>query len=68
MAKKRIENLCGCHVENDRIVYCQWHGKVQQMANVLNMLRSYFIKTMGDKAEQSPFIKKIDELIPRQSA
>ena len=53
---------CGCHIESDRIVYCVFHGKTKQMINVLNTLRQYFIDTTG---EESPFVQKIDEIIPR---
>lgn len=35
---------------------------VGQMANMLNGLRKHFLETTG---EGSPFVKKIDELVPR---
>lgn len=35
---------------------------VGQMAKVLSGIRGYFIETTG---EASPFVKKIDELVPR---
>jgi hypothetical protein len=67
MAKKKDTTSgwlpCGCHIDSGRIVFCQWHGKVQQMAGLLDALRKYFLGTTG---EESPFGKRIDELIPRR--
>ena len=37
-------------------------GGVNRMAGLLSGVRRYFIETTG---EESPFVKKIDELIPR---
>ena len=62
--KKENEMLCGCHTVRDRgIIFCQSHSAVTKMMAVLNMLRSYFIDTTG---EASPFVQKIDELLPRK--
>lgn len=36
---------------------------VNRSAAALNTLRQYFLDTTG---EESPFVKKIDELVPRQ--
>ena len=60
---KQFEMLCGCHVADRQIVFCRFHGKVQQMATLLHLLRGYFLEKTG---EQSPFVQKIDELVPRQ--
>ena len=62
--RKQCELPCGCHVANRQIVFCRFHGKVQQMATLLDLLRRYFFDATG---EQSPFVQKIDELIPRRS-
>ena len=66
--KKRYETFCGCHVANNEIVFCAIHGKVQQMVNVLDMLRRYFIDTFpkGDGGEDSPFGREIDKVLPRR--
>ena len=68
MAKKRDSTSgwlpCGCHTDGGRIVFCQWHAKVQQLASMLNAVRKYFLEHGG--GEESPFVKRIDELIPRQ--
>ncbi len=64
MAKK-IEMLCGCHVDRGVIVFCRWHGKVQEMAAELNFIRGYFLQP-NCGGEESPFVKRIDKLIPRQ--
>jgi hypothetical protein len=63
MAKKRIENPCGCHVDGDRIIYCDGHGKAQAIATVLDQCRRYFLA--GDAGEESPLVKRIDSIIPR---
>lgn len=64
-AKKQFELLCGCHVANRQIIFCRYHGQVQQMATLLDQLRGYFLQTTG---EQSPFVRKIDDLLPRRPA
>lgn len=69
MKKKRYEMICGCHVADTGrgtgIVFCAGHSKVNEMAGTLNMIRGYYLETMGDDAERSPFVQKIDRLLPR---
>ena len=62
--KKKFEMICGCHV-TDRIVFCSGHSKANEMAGTLNMIRGYYLKTMGADAEKSPFVQRIDQLLPR---
>jgi hypothetical protein len=38
------------------------HGKVGRMAALLDVFRSYFLETTG---EDSPFVKRVDALLPR---
>lgn len=61
--RTRVENLCGCHAADGRIVYCASHEKVQAMATMLNACRYYFLD--GEAGEDSPLVKKIDAIIPR---
>lgn len=64
--KKKYEMLCGCYVGGAPagIVFCAYHSKVRAFANELNFLRGYFLEHAG--GEESPFVKRIDALIPRQ--
>ncbi len=62
--RRQFETLCGCHVADRQIVYCRYHGKVQAMATLLDLLRRYFLEKTG---EQSPFVQKIDDLLPRHT-
>jgi hypothetical protein len=60
--KKKFEMICGCHVEGQNLIHCNFHASAPTMAAVLRMLRQYFLDTTG---EESPFVKKIDEILPR---
>ena len=68
--KKQYEMICGCHVaktgNGKGIVFCAGHSKVNEMAGTLNMIRGYFLESMGAEGEQSPFVQMIDKLIPRR--
>lgn len=55
---------CGCHVDSGQIVFCQCHANAQKMAGVLDMIRRYYLETLG--IEGNPFVQKIDKLIPRR--
>jgi hypothetical protein len=68
MARKKDETSgwlpCGCHILHKQlIVHCQFHQKASRMMGLLDALRRYFLDTTG---EDSPFVKKIDELVPRR--
>jgi hypothetical protein len=45
------------------IVHCPYHQKTGAFMALLRVLRNYFIDTTG---EESPFVQKIDEVLPRE--
>lgn len=65
MVKKKYEMLCGCHVTTkDGIQFCKFHGNMTAFVNELHFIRGYFLEHAG--VEESPFVKRIDALIPRR--
>lgn len=71
MAERRVNNEtsgwlpCGCHIlRKQQIVHCEWHQKTSKLAGLLDNIRGYFLQHAG--GEDSPYVKKIDELIPRK--
>jgi hypothetical protein len=55
---------CGCHIlHRQLIVHCPYHQKTGAFVALLRVLRNYFIDTTG---EESPFVQKIDEVLPRE--
>jgi hypothetical protein len=63
--KKQYETICGCHVAGGKIVFCESHAKVGRFAALLDNVRTYFLASTG---EESPYVKKIDALIPRRES
>jgi hypothetical protein len=63
--KKSCEMLCGCHVASKQIVFCRHHASAGKYAALLGAVRNYFLK-YTEAGEESPFVKRIDELIPRR--
>jgi hypothetical protein len=61
---KSMENVCGCHVADKAIVYCDVHSKAFPMARLLNGVREYFLDAARGGVE-SPIVKRIDTLLPR---
>lgn len=61
--KKKYETICGCYVTNDGIQFCSFHCQTAAYVNELNFVRGYFLEHGG--GDESPFVQRIDELLPR---